>query len=39
MAQALMKDKTLSVKQICDQLGIARSTFYKYAKPIEKQMV
>ena len=32
MAQALMKGKTLSVKQICDQLGIARSTFYKYAK-------
>jgi len=32
MAQALMADKTLSVKQICDRLGIAKSTLYKYAK-------
>jgi len=31
MAKALMADKKLSVKQICDRLGIAKSTFYKYA--------
>jgi DNA invertase Pin-like site-specific DNA recombinase len=34
MAQALMADKKLSVKQICDRLGIAKSTLYKYVKPI-----
>jgi len=34
MAQALMADKKLSVKQICDRLGIAKSTLYKYAKPV-----
>lgn len=33
MAQALMADKSLSVKQICERLGIARSTLYKYARP------
>jgi len=33
MAQALMVDKSLSIKQICDRLGIAKSTLYKYAKP------
>jgi DNA invertase Pin-like site-specific DNA recombinase len=31
MAKALMADKKLSVKQICDRLGIAKSTLYKYA--------
>ncbi|MBL0717424.1 MAG: recombinase family protein [Desulfosarcina sp.] len=34
MAQALIADKSLSIKQICDRLGIAKSTLYKYAKPI-----
>ena len=33
MAQALLADKNLSVKQICDRLGIAKSTLYKYARP------
>ena len=32
MAQALLADPTLSVKQICQRLGIAKSTLYKYAK-------
>lgn len=32
MAKTLMADKTLSVSQICDRLGIARSTLYKYAR-------
>jgi DNA invertase Pin-like site-specific DNA recombinase len=36
MAQALLADKSLSVKQICDQLGIAKSTLYKYAGPSSK---
>jgi DNA invertase Pin-like site-specific DNA recombinase len=31
MAQALMADNSLSTKQICDRLGIAKSTLYKYA--------
>ncbi len=34
MAQALMADKNLSIKQICDRLEIAKSTLYKYAKPV-----
>jgi DNA invertase Pin-like site-specific DNA recombinase len=34
MAQALMADKSLSIKQICDQLGIAKSTLYKHAGPV-----
>ncbi|MBF0203312.1 MAG: helix-turn-helix domain-containing protein [Desulfamplus sp.] len=29
-----MADKKLSVKQICNRLGIAKSTLYKYAKPV-----
>ena len=33
MAQALLANKSLSVKQICERLGIAKSTLYKYAKP------
>jgi len=33
MVRALFADKELSIKQICDRLGIARSTLYKYAKP------
>ncbi len=32
MIKALMGDKSLSIKQICGQLGIAKSTLYKYAK-------
>jgi DNA invertase Pin-like site-specific DNA recombinase len=31
MAQVLLADKSLSVKQICNRLGIAKSTLYKYA--------
>ncbi len=34
MAQALLADKKLSVKQICGRLGIAKSTLYKHTKPI-----
>ncbi len=34
MAQTLMADKNLTVKQICSRLGIAKSTLYKHAKPI-----
>lgn len=33
MARALLADRSLSVKQICDQLGIAKSTLYKNARP------
>ena len=33
MAQALLANKSLSVKQICERLGIAKSTLYKYANP------
>lgn len=33
MAQALIADKSLSIKQICERLGIARSTLYKHAGP------
>lgn len=33
MAKTLMADKNLSVKQICDRLGIAKSTLYKYVGP------
>lgn len=36
MAKALLADKTLSVKQICEKLGIARSTLYKYGSPAER---
>ena len=35
MARILMADKNLSVKKICDRLGIAKSTLYKYAKPVD----
>jgi len=35
MAQVLIADKSLSVKKICERLGIAKSTFYKYAKPVD----
>jgi DNA invertase Pin-like site-specific DNA recombinase len=31
MAKILLADKSLSVRQICDRLGIAKSTLYKYA--------
>jgi predicted DNA-binding transcriptional regulator AlpA len=33
MAKTLMADKNLSVKQICERLGIAKSTLYKYVGP------
>lgn len=32
MARTLLADKSLSVKQICERLGIAKSTLYKYSK-------
>lgn len=34
MAKSLMANKDLSIKQICDRLGIGKSTLYKYVKPI-----
>lgn len=37
MAQALMADKGLSIKQICERLGIGRSTLYKYAGNAHKK--
>ena len=37
MAQALMADKSLSIKQICERLGIGRSTLYKYAGNAHKK--
>ena len=37
MAQALLADDGLSVKQICERLGIAKSTLYKYARPVTKK--
>jgi predicted DNA-binding transcriptional regulator AlpA len=36
MARTLLADKALSVKQICQQLGIAKSTLYKYAHVDER---
>ena len=36
MAQALMADKSLTPKQICDRLGIAKSTLYKHAGNTQK---
>lgn len=33
MARALLAEKSLSIKQICDRLGIAKSTLYKHAGP------
>ncbi len=36
MAKTLLADKKLSVKQICERLGIAKSTLYKYAGPSAK---
>lgn len=32
MARSLMANKELSIKQICDRLGIAKSTLYKHVK-------
>jgi len=34
LAKLLSPD--LSVKQICERLGIAKSTLYKYAGPVTK---
>jgi DNA invertase Pin-like site-specific DNA recombinase len=36
MAKTLMADKTLSISQICQRLGVAKSTLYKYAGPVTK---
>jgi DNA invertase Pin-like site-specific DNA recombinase len=36
MAKTLLADKNLSVKQICERLGIAKSTLYKYAGLVTK---
>jgi DNA invertase Pin-like site-specific DNA recombinase len=36
MAKTLLADKSLSIKQICDRLGIAKSTLYKHAGPLSK---
>ena len=32
MAQALRRDATLSIDDICKQLGVSRSTFYRYTQ-------
>jgi transcriptional regulator of acetoin/glycerol metabolism len=32
MAQALRRDTTLSIDDICKQLGVSRSTFYRYTQ-------
>jgi DNA invertase Pin-like site-specific DNA recombinase len=34
IAQVLLADKSLSSKQICERLGIAKSTLYKHARPV-----
>ena len=36
MAKTLLPDKKLSIKQICERLGIAKSTHYKYGGPVIK---
>ncbi len=36
MAKTLLTDKNLSVKQICDRLGMAKSTLYMHAGPSSK---
>jgi len=33
MASALMRDKTLTIKQICQKVGVSRSTLYRYINP------
>lgn len=38
MAQVLLADKRLSVKQICERLGVAKSTLYKYAQAAAKDI-
>ncbi|MBU0978428.1 recombinase family protein [Patescibacteria group bacterium] len=32
MAKALMDDRNLSVKEVCDKLGVGKTTLYKYLK-------
>jgi len=39
MIKALMADKTLSIKQICDRLFVGKSTLYKYANMREKMNI
>lgn len=34
MAQALRRDTTLSIDDICKQLGVSRSTFYRYTQEV-----
>jgi DNA invertase Pin-like site-specific DNA recombinase len=36
MAKILLADKNLSVKQICERLGIAKSTLYKYGGKVSE---
>lgn len=38
LARALLTNKSLSVKQICKRLGIAKSTLYKYARATAKDL-
>jgi DNA invertase Pin-like site-specific DNA recombinase len=38
IAQVLLADKSLSSKQICERLGIAKSTLYKYARPTARDI-
>ena len=38
IAQVLLADKSLSSKQICERLGIAKSTLYKHARPVSRKL-
>mgnify|MGYP001179302743 CR=1 FL=1 len=33
MASTLMKDKTMSIKEICAKIGVSRATLYRYLRP------
>jgi hypothetical protein len=34
-AQAMAKDKSITVAQICKTLGVSRNTYYKYVQPAQ----
>jgi ACT domain-containing protein len=38
MAQALRADPTLSVAEICQQLGVSETTFYRYTAIVTDNM-
>src|SRR5690606_15099633 len=33
IASTLMRDKTMSISQICKQIGVSRATLYRYINP------